>query len=342
MDTMRGLYLPGGRRTLLRDDIAVPEPGAGQVLVAVRASAICGSDIRAIYREHLGTGPERYAGVIAGHEPAGQVVAAGPGCGRIAPGDRVAVYHIAGCGQCPDCLRGYHISCGSPARAAYGWQRDGGHADCLLAEERTCVRLPQQLTFLDGACVACGFGTAYEALIRLAVSGADSLLVTGLGPVGLAAGLIAGKLGATPVYGCEPNAARARLALDLGAVDDVLPPGAAGEAGVSAAIDCSGSPAGRHTAITALARWGRLAFVGEGGDVTVDVSAQIIHKQLTVIGSWVTSVGHMTDLTQRLAAWDLHPEIVVTDRVGLADAGDAYRLADQGDAGKVAIMPAQV
>ena len=120
----------------------------------------------------------------------------------------------------------------------------------------------------------------------------------------------------------------------------MLPPGAAVEVGVSAAIDCSGSPAGRHTAITALARWGRLAFVGEGGDLTVDVSAQIIHKQLTLIGSWVTSLGHMTDLTERLAAWDLHPETVVTDRLGIDDADNAYRLADRGDVGKVAIIPA--
>lgn len=339
MDTMRGLYLPGGHQTLLREDIAVPVPGAGQVLVAVHASTICGSDIRAIYRQHLGTGPERYANVIAGHEPAGQVAAVGPGCGRIAPGDRVAIYHIAGCGQCPECLRGYSISCHSTERAAYGWQRDGGHADYLLAEEITCVRLPRELTYLDGACVACGFGTAYEALIRLAVSGADSLLITGLGPVGLAAAMIARKLGATPIYGCEPVSDRAQLALDLGAVDDVLPVGAAGEVGVSAAIECSGSPAGRHTAITALTRWGRLAFVGEGGNLTVDVSAQIIHKQLTLVGSWVTSLGHMTELSQRLAAWDLHPENVVTHRFGLDDADNAYGLADQGSAGKVAITP---
>ena len=339
MDTMRGLYLPGGHQTLLRDDIAVPVPGPGQVLVAVRASTICGSDIRAIYRRHLGTGPERYANVIAGHEPAGQVAAVGPGC-RIAPGDRVAIYHVVGCGQCPECLRGYCISCRSTARAAYGWQRDGGHADYLLAEEITCVRLPQELTYLDGSCVACGFGTAYEALIRLAISGADSLLVTGLGPVGLAAAMIARKLGATPVYGCEPISDRARLALDLGAVDDVLPADAAGGVGVSAAIDCSGSPAGRHTAITALARWGRLAFVGEGGNLTVDVSAQIIHKQLTLIGSWVTSLGHMTDLTERLASWDLHPENTVSHRLGLDHADNAYDLADRGNVGKVAIIPA--
>lgn len=339
MELMRGVYLPGGRRTILRHDIAVPTPGPGQALVEVRASTICGSDVRAIYREHLGSGPEGYQNVIAGHEPAGQVVAVGPSVRRITAGDPVAIYHIAGCGQCKECLRGYYISCESPARAAYGWQRDGGHADYLLAEEDTCVVLPDSLSFLDGACVACGFGTVYEALIRLSISGADSLLVTGLGPVGLAVGLLAKRLGATPVYGTDPASERDQLALDIGAVDQVLSPGDASRLGVSAAIDCSGVPAGRRTALTSLARWGRLAFVGEGGDVSFDVSHDLIHKQITLFGSWVTSVGRMTELVERLVVWQMHPEIIVSHRFDLEQADEAYQLVDEGRAGKVALVP---
>ena len=146
----------------------------------MRASTICGSDLRAIYREHLGTGPEAYQGVIAGHEPAGEIVEVGPDCRRFRVGDRVALYHIAGCGVCHDCRSGYMISCTSPRRAAYGWQRDGGHADFILADESTCVLLPDALSYLDGACVACSFGTAYEALCRANVSGRDAVLVVGL------------------------------------------------------------------------------------------------------------------------------------------------------------------
>ncbi len=117
---MCGAYLPGGRTVELRD-VPVPVPGHAQVLVAMRASTICGSDLRAIYREHLGTGPEAYQGVVAGHEPAGEIVAIGPGCRRFCEGDRVVLYHIAGCGLCGDCRSGYMVSCTSPLRAAYGW-----------------------------------------------------------------------------------------------------------------------------------------------------------------------------------------------------------------------------
>src|SRR3954453_2300501 len=178
----------------------------------MRASTICGSDLRAIYREHLGEGEEAYQGVIAGHEPAGEIVDGGPGCRRFRVGDRVALYHIAGCGLCHDCRDGYMISCSSPYRAAYGWQRDGGHADYLLADESTGVALPHALSWLDGACVACGFGTAYQALRRAGVSGRDAVLVVGLGPVGLAAGLLAKALCATVVVGADPVESRRDLA----------------------------------------------------------------------------------------------------------------------------------
>src|SRR4051795_549218 len=134
MPTMNGVVLPGDS-TVRPVKVDVPKPGHGQVLLQMKASSICGSDIRAIYREHLGTGPEAYQDVVAGHEPCGQVVAVGPDVARIAVGDRVVVYHISGCGQWDEGRRGYQVSCTSPRRQAYGWQRDGGHAEALLAEE---------------------------------------------------------------------------------------------------------------------------------------------------------------------------------------------------------------
>lgn len=339
---MIGAYLPGGRRVDLREAVD-PRPGPGQVVVAMRASTICGSDLRAIYREHLGEGPEAYQGVVGGHEPAGQVAEVGAGVDRIRVGDRVVVYHISGCGQCDDCRRGYQISCTSPHRAAHGWQRDGGHADYLLAEERDLLILPDSLTYIDGACVACGFGTAYEALCRLAVSGRDRLLVTGLGPVGLAAGLLGRAMGASTVVGTDPSPERRRFALELGAVDAAVE-GSDDELrdrlgdGAEAAVDCSGSGAGQLTALRHTRRWGRTALVGEGGTLTVDVSAVLIHHQLTVFGSWVTSTVRMAELLDRLDRWSLHPEVVVTDRFALSEASRAYEVADAGTGGKVGIV----
>ena len=245
---MLAAYLPGNSTVRLAE-VERPVPGPGQVLLAMKASTICGSDLRAIYREHLGEGPEAYQGVVGGHEPAGQVIEVGPGVHRLGVGARVVVYHISGCGQCDECRRGYQISCTSPLRAAYGWQRDGGHADVLLAEERDLLELPDSLSYLDGACVACGFGTAYEALCRVDLSGRDRLLITGLGPVGLAVGLLAKKMGASQVVGTDPSPERRASAERLGAVDvavagtDEELTGLLGD-GAEVAIDCSGAGAG--------------------------------------------------------------------------------------------------
>jgi threonine dehydrogenase-like Zn-dependent dehydrogenase len=343
---MTGAVLPGDRKVDLRS-FAVPEPGHRQVLLRMRASTICGSDIRAIYREHLGTGAEAYRGVIAGHEPSGEVVATGLGTQRLAPGDRVVVYHICGCGQCIECRDGYEIGCHQPSRAAYGWQRDGGHAEYLLAEERSCLRLPDELSFLDGACVACGFGTAYEALLRAKVSGNDALFVAGLGPVGLAVGMLGRALGATPIVGIDPSEERRALAMELGVFDEAGPADAdsvdrglarTGGRGFEVTIDCSGSPQGRVTALELTRDWGRCVFVGEGGRVDFEVSRVLIHRQLTLHGSWVTSLRHMEELLDRLVRWNVRPERVVTHRFSLAEAAQAYALADAGTAGKVAIV----
>jgi threonine dehydrogenase-like Zn-dependent dehydrogenase len=339
---MLGVFLPGDRRVEIRE-VAVPEPGPGQVLLGMKASSICGSDLRAIYRPtEQGTGPEAYRGVIAGHEPAGVVEAVGSGVSRFATGDRVAVYHIAGCGLCHECRRGWMISCSSPARAAYGWQRDGGHAPYLLAEERTLVSLPDELSFVDGSIVACGLGTAYAGCLRLGISGADRVLVTGLGPVGIGAAMIARGLGAE-VVGVETSAARRDVARRLGIevleanpddLGDALRDRSGGE-GFEVGIDCSGNAAARALCLASARPWGRVAFIGEGGSVAFDVSPILIHPQLTLVGSWVCSIGQMEELVELLVRWRLRPEEMVTDRFGIADAVGAYRTADAADGGKV-------
>jgi threonine dehydrogenase-like Zn-dependent dehydrogenase len=245
--TMTGVVFPGDSTVEFRE-VEVPTPGHRQVLVEMKASSICGSDIRAIYREHVGTGPERYRGVIGGHEPCGVVVQTGPDCRRVGVGDRVILYHIVGCGVCEECRHGYMIGCVSESRAAYGWQRDGGHARYLLAEESTCIPLSDELTYVDGALVACGFGTAYEALLRIRVSGQDRLLVTGLGPVGLAAAMLGRALGASEVIGAEIAPGRLRTAEDSGLFDVVLDARddalgqvlrRTGDRGCEASVDCS-------------------------------------------------------------------------------------------------------
>jgi len=343
---MTGVVLPGNSTVEFRQQ-PVPTPGPGQVLVQMKASSICGSDIRAIYREHVGVGDEAYQGVIAGHEPCGQIVETGPGCKEFKTGDRVVLYHISGCGVCDDCKAGYMISCHGKQRAAYGWQRDGGHAAYLLAEETTCIHLPDNLSYVDGALVACGFGTVWEALTRMKVNGRDRLLITGLGPVGLAAAMLGRALGATQIIGVDTSEERIQLARKLGLIDEAFLSDAGAlekiktatdGKGCEASIDCSGAASARKLALQGTRQWGRCAFVGEGSDVQFDVSPLLIHPQITLYGSWVTSLGHMAELVECLSRWELHPEKTVTHRFRLEEAAAAYEIADKGQCGKVVII----
>ncbi|MBR5736799.1 MAG: zinc-binding dehydrogenase [Bacteroidales bacterium] len=344
--TMKAAYLPGNSTVVLKE-VEIPEPGHGEVLIKMKSSTICGSDIRAIYREHTGKGPEGYQNKICGHEPSGQIIKCGPGLRRFKEGDRVVVYHISGCGVCNDCRRGYMISCTSPYRRAYGWQRDGGMAEYLLAEEKDLVLLPDSLTYTDGAQIACGFGTVYEGLEKIGVCGNDAVLVVGLGPVGLASLMLARAMGATKLIGVDTVQERLDIARSKGLADEVFLSDAAAldkvlalteGNGVEKAVDCSGNTYGRQLAIRATRKWGRVVFIGEGGTVEFNPSPDIIHYQKTIYGSWVTNIWRMEELVERIVRWGIHPEDLVTNRFTLDHASEAYELMNEGKCGKVAIV----
>lgn len=345
---MQGAILPGNSTVELKS-FDIPTPGHGEVLIKMKSSTICGSDIRCIYHEHLGKGPEGYQpGMVAGHEPCGQIVEVGPGCRRFKAQDRVVIYHISGCGVCNDCRRGYMISCTSEEyRRAYGWQRDGGMAEYMLAEEKDLVLLPDSLTYSDGAQVACGFGTVYEGLEKIGICGNDAVLVTGLGPVGLATAMLVRAMGADKVIGVEVIDERIQIAKDLKLFDEVIKAGQDNVAqikdmtdgmGVERSVDCSANDKARLTCIQATRKWGKIVFLGEGGTCSFSPSPDIIHDQKTIYGSWVTNIWRMEELVERIVRWGIHPEDLITHRFTLDQAAEAYSLMASGKCGKVAVV----
>jgi threonine dehydrogenase-like Zn-dependent dehydrogenase len=345
---MKGAILPGNSTVELKE-FDIPVPGHGEVLIKIKSSTICGSDIRCIYHEHLGKGPEGYQpGLIAGHEPCGQIAETGPGSRRFKKNDRVIIYHISGCGLCNDCRRGYMISCTSEKyRRAYGWQRDGGMAEYMLAEEKDLVLLPDELSYSDGAQVACGFGTVYEGLEKIGICGNDAVLITGLGPVGLASAMLCKAMGAQKIIGTEAIDERIKIAEVTGLFDSVLKAGPdnveqvralTGGMGVERAVDCSANNKARLTCIQAARKWGKIVFLGEGGTCEFQPSPDIIHDQKTIYGSWVTNIWRMEELVERLVRWGIHPERLITHRFSLDKAGEAYALMASGKCGKVAVV----
>jgi threonine dehydrogenase-like Zn-dependent dehydrogenase len=260
------------------------------------------------------------------------------------PGDRVMVYHIQGCGHCKYCRAGWMLHC-PVAKRSYGWDIHGGHADRILVKAASCVKLPGALSYADGACCACGVGTAYQASRRLGLSGRDRVAIYGLGPVGLGGVMLARAMGAT-VIGVDLVPERMALARQLGAVEvldardknlvHLIREMTEGE-GAEAAIDYSGNPVARNNALDCVRIWGRVAFVGEGHTTTINPSPQMLHKQLTVIGSWVFGTWELRELADSLVRWGLHPDKMVTHRFPLERIDEALELFDTGQTGKVMI-----
>ena len=167
-----------------------------------------------------------------------------------------------------------------------------------MAEEKDLIALPDELSYGDGAQVACGFGTVYEGLEKIGINGNHAVLITGLGPVGLAAGALCRKLGAQKIIGIDVVPERMEIALNLGLCDAVLASGPDNVAevkqltrgmGVERAVDCSANDAARATAIRATRKWGRIVFLGEGGRVEFNPSPDMIHDQKDAL----RLVGHL-------------------------------------------------
>ena len=324
-----------------------PAPGPGEVVIEMKASGMCGSDLK-FYRSPpgaaqaaLGLG-ELQEPLIAGHEPCGVVAARGPGVlEREAPvGQRVMDHHYAGCGVCKHCRVGWSQLCRAGI-TVYGVTAHGGHAQYLKVPARTLVPLPDELSFVAGAAVSCGTGTAYGALRRMHLAGGATLAVFGQGPVGVSATLLGAKMGAR-VIAVEKNAERRALAKRFGAdvvleSEKEIPELTKGE-GVDLALDTTGASSARLAAIRAAKTWGTVCFVGEGGEVTLDVSRDMLRKQLTLIGSWTFSAMGQLECARFVADNRIDLDAIFSHRWKLEQADEAYRVFDTQSTGKGVIV----
>ncbi|MCC6626424.1 MAG: zinc-binding dehydrogenase [Chloroflexi bacterium] len=224
----------------------------------------------------------------------------------------------------------------------YGFNTHGGNADYLLVPARTLLPLDEALTFEAGAAIACGTGTAYMALKKLDVSGRDTLAVYGQGPVGLSATLLGAAMGVR-VIAIDVTPARLSLARALGAAEiinaaEVDPVAAVRDLthgqGAEATVDCTGQAGARDQTVQSARVFGRACWVGEGGTVTLNVSRDVIHKHLTIYGSWTFSTVGLAECARFVVDRQAPLERLITHRFRLDQAEEAFRLFDGGATGK--------
>jgi threonine dehydrogenase-like Zn-dependent dehydrogenase len=335
---MRGVVFKGEREVVL-EEFADPSPGAGEVVVQIKASGMCGSDMGP-YRDPRDPQRELF---ITGHEPCGIVAELGAGVAnsQISPGQRVLIHHYRGCGTCKHCRIGYTQMCIHGSRTM-GFSMHGGNAPYLVAPATQLMPLPDELSFAEGAAIACGTGTAYSALKRLDVSGRDTLAIFGQGPVGLAATQLATVMGAR-VLAVDLSPERRALAMQLGAevaIDPAaMPPVEAireltHSEGADATLDCTGNAEARANCAKAARAWGRACFVGERGTATFDMTPDVIHKQLTMYGSWTFSTVLMAECAQFAVDRRVPLRYVFTDTFTLDQAPEAFRRFESRAMGK--------
>ena len=340
---MKGIVFLGERQLELRE-FPEPKPGFSEVIIEMRASGLCGSDFRAYRAPRSERGDPAQLKAV-GHEPCGRVIEVGPGVQTLKVGDRVIVHHYLGCGRCRWCQIGYSQMCIDPGakKLYYGRTNHGGHAERIAVHETACVPMPEGLSYEEGAACACGTGTAYDALKRLDLSGRDTFAIYGQGPVGLSATLFGVATGAR-VIAVEPVAYRRELAKSLGCDVAIDPRGVDpvetikslthGE-GVDATLDCTGIPEPRVHTVRSARIYGRACFVGEGGETSFDISRDIMHKQLTIHGSWTMSTIGLGEVARYVAERKLPLKKLITHHFRLEQAAEAYKIFESGQTGKV-------
>lgn len=321
-----------------------PVPGAGEVLVRVRAVAICGSDVHG----YTGTTGRRIPPVIMGHEAAGVVEAAGPGAEAWVPGTRVTFDSIVWCGECPSCRAGRTNLCAT--RQTFGvstpaFRRDGAMAEYIVVPARLLHRLPETVSYDAGAMVEPAAVAMHAARISEIESG-DLVVVVGAGLIGSLAMQAARTLGAGAVAVADIVPERLELARRLGA--DIV-------------IDTSrGDPAtaledatGRRTADVVLEAVGiqatidlATALTRPGGSLTLigNVTPRIeqdlqgiVSGELTVRGS-SASAGEYPDCIDRIADGRLRVAELISRIQPLADGLAAFEVLHRGEPGLMRIM----
>lgn len=326
-------------------DVPVPDVGPGEVLVEVKATSICGTDVH-IYDWDPWAAEHVITPLTVGHEFCGIVVKHGAGVTEPALGELVSVESHVVCGVCASCRTGHGHLC--PNTKILGVHRDGAYADYVVVPADNAWPDPPDMPY-SVASLQENFGNAVHTATVPHVAG-RKVLVTGMGPVGIMAMETARALGARAVYVTDVSAYRLDLATKLGAdvavnaaSEDVVArlfEETAGE-GVDVLLEMSGAASAIDQGFTVLKPGGEAALLGlTSRPIEFDLDDHVIFKGATVYGivgrrlweTWFEMRGLI-----RAGAVDLAP--IVTHRFALEDYDEAFRLMKSGECGKIVLFP---
>jgi L-iditol 2-dehydrogenase len=334
-ERMRAAVLEGVGKVSVQDR-PVPEPGPGEVLVQVTAVGTCGSDVH--YYQHGRIGDFVVdAPLVLGHEPAGRIVAAGPGTSLHAIGQRVSIEPGIPDFICPQCRAGRYNLC--PDMRFFGTPPiDGAFCEYVTVHEQFAYPVPETLSD-DAAALIEPLSVAMWACRKARVGPGSRVLVTGAGPIGLVCLQTALAFGATDVTVTDINPSRLRLAATLGATATINTGSTSlRDAGIvpEVLLECSGHPAAINDAIRAVTRAGRVVLVGMGGDEITLPLAHLQTHELELTGTF-RYANTWPDAIALAAAGRVNLDALITGHYGLADVEEALT-AGTRDPGSVKVI----
>ncbi|MCI4061387.1 zinc-dependent dehydrogenase [Micromonospora sp. R77] len=340
-------HAPGDVRI---EDAPEPTPGAADVKIRVRACSTCGTDVKISRFGHHHIDPPR----VMGHEIAGEITEVGGDVTGWQPGDRVQVIAAIPCGTCAECRHGRMTVC--PNQVSMGYHFDGGFAEYMVVPHNVLAvdglnRIPEGLSFAE-ASVAEPLACVLNGQNLAGVGEGDDVVVVGSGPIGCLHVRLARARGAARVFLVDLNRERLDLAANLvqpdaaicGAETDVvdavlkLTEGR----GADVVITATAAGAAQEQAVQMTARQGRISFFGglPKDKPVISLDSNLVHyRELTIVGANGSSPEHNKEALRLIASGAVPVADLITHRLPLDRALDAFGIVARGEAIKVTIEP---
>lgn len=345
---MKSAVFRGEKKVAVED---VPKPGiknATDAVLKVTLAGVCGSDLH-IYDGRI-PGCEGWG---MGHEFVGVVEEVGSEVRRFKKGERVVSSFFVACGHCHYCLRGWFNQC--VQRGAFGYGEyfgalGGGQAEYVTVPlaDHTLEAIPEGMTDEQAIFVGDILATGYFGAERAEIKPGDTVAVVGAGPVGLLATMCAQLFGPARTFVIDMVDSRLEIAQELGGIPinarETHPvqavQKATGGLGADSSIECVGNEAAVDTAIRVVRGGGTISMVGVPSVVTADFPyLDVWMKSLTFRAGWCNVQKYMRPLLDLIAAGRLHPEKIISHRMKLDQAEEAYRIFDAREATKIVLTP---
>jgi threonine dehydrogenase-like Zn-dependent dehydrogenase len=342
---VRAVVLNGERDISVEDVPDAGVPGPDGLLLRVERTAICGSDL------HLYHGPMTIPGVHLGHEFVGTVEEVGPSVTTVGKGDRVLVSGVIGCGLCAPCRSGDVVVCRNGGTQVFGTSLElhGGQAEAVgvPAADASVVKIPEGITIEQAVLLTDILPTGYLGAQRADIHPGDTVVVIGLGPVGVFALQCAQLYGPSRVLAVDMVPDRLARAEALGAEPIDAAGGdtvakiheATGGRGAESVIEAVGADGSINDAILAAAPGGTVSVVGVNLNWAFPFPVPVaLMKRLTFRVTLAAIPTTWPALFPLVTSGRLKPEQVFTHRMGLSEAAEAYRIFDARDDGVLKVL----